>query len=89
MWIQDDISDLHLYPISYVLNKPKWDSYNSELGYRISHKAFIKSKYVGWVCELCGAKSRFKERYSHTLIQRVRWHINGRCPVEYKGVYTE
>lgn len=89
MWISDDNSDLRLYPISYILNKAKWDAYMGEFGYRISHSAFIKSKYCGWYCELCGAKSTPKERYSHTLIQRVRWHINGRCPVEFKGVYTE
>lgn len=88
MWIHDDNSELRLYPISYILTKGKWDAYNREFGYRIAHDAFIKSKYVGWYCELCGSKSKPKARYTHTLIQRVKWHINGRCPYENRGKYT-
>ncbi len=80
--MHEEDSNLFLYPISYILNKPKWDSHNQELGYWISHIKVQQSKHLGWYCELCGSKSKPKELYLSSLIQRVRWHINGRCPAE-------
>ena len=66
------------YYISYVLNKPKF----LQLDTWMKHEEVRASKVFGWECELCGSKSRFKRRYKHTLIKRVRWHLNGRCPAE-------
>lgn len=75
----DQETGLHLYPISYVLNKPKFDSHKESLGAWIKHVDIRVSKRLGWYCELCGAKSRPKQLYKHTLYRRVVWHINGRC----------
>ena len=86
-WILEP-SGLFTYPVSYILYKHKWNAHNRELGIWIKHIDVQQSKVLGWHCELCGAKSRYKERYLSSLIQRVRWHVNGRCPVEYKGEYT-
>ena len=83
-----------LYPISYVLNKAKFNSLLTWL----NHRDMQQSKLLGWKCELCGSKSKPKERYKHSLIQRVRWHINatyknkkgeivGRCEEQYKRRY--
>jgi len=65
-----------VYPISYIINKPKFDSYTQELGAWLKHINLQRSKKLGWYCELCGSKSKPKETYRHTLIQRVQWHIN-------------
>ena len=71
----DEETGLHLYPISYVLNKPKFDS----LLTWVNHIDVRTSRTLGWRCELCGAKSRPKKRYKHSLYKRVTWHINLRC----------
>ena len=80
-WIHEEKWNLFLYPISYILHKPKFDSYNRELGAWLKHEDLRKSKILGWTCELCGSKSTPKDLYLSTLIQRVKWHINGRCKV--------
>lgn len=80
----DDSTKQWLYPISYILHAPKFWSYRMDS--YMTHKGLQASKTLGWKCELCGAKSRPPKNgrtYKHTLLTRVRWHINlNRCPWE-------
>ena len=85
MSIRIEETNQWLYEISYILNKPKFDSRNYELGYWMKHNEVQRSKRLGWYCELCGARStppKNNYTYKHTLIKRVKWHLNGRCPAE-------
>ena len=77
--IYDDSTWQPMYYISYILNKPK---YQQLLDHWMKHETVIASKKFGWICELCHSRSTFKPEYKHTLLQRVQWHINGRCPAE-------
>ena len=79
----DEEANRWLVPISYVISAPKYWSFRMDS--YMSHKELQGSRTLGWKCELCGAKSRPAKNgrvYKHTLIKRVKWHINGRCPAE-------